>query len=1138
MNKEEMLQSLKDLKFNINGGLVDNETKEKLENLEIDLNLLDDEIFELSNKIQDDTNYPTFFALYDEAEVSNAKRELNIAKAGLESTKLTIAQVEEYIAYIKREIEENNKKMAELNRENLEQGARLRELGITPNPEEENLIRETLNVNRNEISKLNIKNDRAKQILVENENQLTGLLNNKSDFENKMNNAQINLNNAESLQASRPLVNEAKRNIDKEELDDLKYIKSTMENEKSALSINLADEVEKIINDLQADVITVNDVNNRLEDLKRNMPAGYFNADVEDRNNELVQNRKVQVELEDKINNLTAKVNNVDNYRYSDAELAREEEKVKILAVKVQNSNLKIVEFEKAKQQLESDLIEQNKKVESREVENRIIGLKAQLRRAKTNEQREQINKEIEASQKEAWNDLNELTDKKAELELVNSSLVAEESNLERYVKLHENAVNRKEDIDRRLKNNEVQNSYQKRLDEMELAKSKASLEALKNRAQFISLPVLEQVNNLINNNVKVEENKEPVFKGKNGEEIKVGAPLPFDNDLGVKDSSFDEKTNQIFMDEPKSNSLEENILNTLNNDPKLGGLKFTFPDQNEEEKENEEINPIFNPEINLDEQELNNEEQQLNNEEQELNVENNEEVVEEEKEETKVVPVVGKMKAKFKEASDKLKNKAKDLNFRAKLKKWAKVIAVVAASAVLLVASGKLPQKTLEDLQDPQVIEQIDNEELDPNEIIEEDVKEEENKEEVVEEEKEDVVEENNNNNVVEDKKENENQNQVGGNPNPSNNNNNNSNNNNSNNNNNNNNGSNPVDDHDNSDEITVPEENNNNQDDITIDEDTPVEEIVDDAVIEDDNNDAVIEDDNNDAVIEDDENNDAVIDDENNDAVIDDENEEVFDNEDQFGNEDEFENGENNDGVIEDDQENVFDNEDQFGNEDEFENGENNDGVVEDDQENVFDNEDQFDNNENENNNDQNTEQEDVYDNEDQFDNNQNDNSTNDEPVVEEDVYDNEDQFDNSQNDSSTNDEPIVEEEEVYDNLEDTNNNVEDNTQEEVYDNVEDNNVQDNNQTTDQIEVLPGETYLNDQQEEVYTNGGNVDDAIEKEPNIESIEQGEDKDILNVYTNEEQISYNSEIEQLKQLREYYANNTIEEENSMTRSL
>ena len=1123
MNKEEMLQSLKDLKFNINGGLVDNETKEKLENLEIDLNLLDDEIFELSNKIQDDTNYPTFFALYDEAEVSNAKRELNIAKAGLESTKLTIAQVEEYIAYIKREIEENNKKMAELNRENLEQGARLRELGITPNPEEENLIRETLNVNRNEISKLNIKNDRAKQILVENENQLTGLLNNKSDFENKMNNAQINLNNAESLQASRPLVNEAKRNIDKEELNDLKYIKSTMENEKSALSINLADEVEKIINDLQADVITVNDVNNRLEDLKKNMPAGYFNADVEDRNNELVQNRKVQVELEDKINNLTAKVNNVDNYRYSDAELAREEEKVKILAVKVQNSNLKIVEFEKAKQQLESDLIEQNKKVESREVENRIIGLKAQLRRAKTNEQREQINKEIEASQKEAWNDLNELTDKKAELELVNSSLVAEESNLERYVKLHENAVNRKEDIDRRLKNNEVQNSYQKRLDEMELAKSKASLEALKNRAQFISLPVLEQVNNLINNNVKVEENKEPVFKGKNGEEIKVGAPLPFDNDLGVKDSSFDEKTNQIFMDEPKSNSLEENILNTLNNDPKLGGLKFSFPEQNEEEKENEEINPIFNPEINLDEQ-------QLNNEEQELNVENKEEVVEEEKEETKVVPVVGKMKAKFKEASDKLKNKAKDLNFRAKLKKWAKVIAVVAASAVLLVASGKLPQKTLEDLQDPQVIEQIDNEELDPNEIIEEDVKEEENKE--------DVVEENNNNNVVEDKKENENKNQVGGNPNPSNNNNNNSNNN-SNNNNNNNNGSNPVDDHDNSDEITVPEENNNNnnQDDITIDEDTPVEEIVDDAVIEDDNNDAVIEDDNNDAVIEDDENNDAVIDDENNDAVIDDENEEVFDNEDQFDNEDEFENGENNDGVIEDDQENVFDNEDQFDNEDEFENGENNDGVIEDDQENVFDNEDQFDNNENENNNDQNTEQEDVYDNEEQFDNNQNDNSTNDEPVVEEDVYDNEDQFDNSQNDSSTNDEPVVEED-VYDNLEDTNNNVEDNTQEEVYDNVEDNNVQDNNQTTDQIEVLPGETYLNDQQEEVYTNGGNVDDAIEKEPNIESIEQGEDKDILNVYTNEEQISYNSEIEQLKQLREYYANNTIEEENSMTRSL
>ena len=120
-----------------------------------------------------------------------------------------------------------------------------------------------------------------------------------------------------------------------------------------------------------------------------------------------------------------------------------------------------------------------------------------------------------------------------------------------------------------------------------------------------------------------------------------------------------------------------------------------------------------------------------------------------------------------------------------------------------------------------------------------------------------------------------------------------------------------------------------------------------------------------------------------------------------------------------------------------------------------------------------------------------------------------------------------------EVYDNLDNMNENVQDNTQ-----NDTSNDVQDNTQNTDQIEVLPGETYLNDQQEEVYTNGGNVEDAIEKEPNIESIEQGEDKDVLNVYTNEEQISYNQEIEQLKQLREYYANNTIEEDNSMTRSL
>ena len=189
MNKEQMIQSLKDLEFNINNGLVnEEELKTKMEDLNIELDLLEDEIFDLSNKIQDDANYPTFFALYDEAEISNAQRELNIANTGLESTKLTIAQIEEYISHIKKEIEENNSKMQDLNNENLAQGARLRELGITPNVEEEELIREVLNMNRNEISKLNAKNDRAREILAENEAHLVKLLESKSTFENKVNN--------------------------------------------------------------------------------------------------------------------------------------------------------------------------------------------------------------------------------------------------------------------------------------------------------------------------------------------------------------------------------------------------------------------------------------------------------------------------------------------------------------------------------------------------------------------------------------------------------------------------------------------------------------------------------------------------------------------------------------------------------------------------------------------------------------------------------------------------------------------------------------------------------------------------------------------------------------------------------------
>ena len=1085
MNKEQMIQSLKDLEFNINNGLVNEEDlKTKMEDLNIELDLLEDEIFDLSNKIQDDANYPTFFALYDEAEISNAQRELNIANTGLESTKLTIAQIEEYISHIRKEIEENNSKMQELNNENLAQGARLRELGITPNVEEEELIREVLNMNRNEISKLNAKNDRAREILAENEAHLVKLLESKSTFENKVNNAQINLNNAINNQANRPLVNEAARNIDKNELESKKIIKQSYEKQKAALSVNLSNEVNKIIADLQNDVISVDQVAGRLNELKANVSEDYFNADKEDRNNELVQNRKVQVELEEKINNLTAKVNNVNNYKYSDLELAREDEKVKILATKVQNSNSRIAELEKSRQQVENELAVQNKKVESREVENRIIALKAQLRKSKNEQEKNQIKIELDAAQKEAWNDLNDLTDVKAELENVNVSLSAEKNNLERYSRLHGNAILRKDAIDKKVKNNEVQNSYQKRLDEMELAKAKAALNSLNNRAKFISLPILDQLNNIIDGNINTQENnnndvlaafdnnEEAVFEGKNGEEIKVDAPLPFDENLGVENASFenDEKSNQIFMNNGMTNDLEQNILNSLNNNEKLGGLKFKFEDNNNVKEDEENLN---NAPIN-----------------------NEEPVVEEEKEETAAVPLVGKMKAKFKTASNKLRAKAKDLEFRSKLKKWAKVIAVIAASAMLLVASGKLPQKTIDNLQDPKVIEQINNEELDPNELIEEDMKKEEPVQEEVKENQPENIENNNNinenKNSENQKQENKNNgNQNSGNQNNGNQNSGNQNSGNQNNGNNNNgNNNNDKDDHDNSDEITVPEENENNeqnQDDITIDEDTPVEEIVPDAPIEE-NDDAIIEDEEKEEEFDNkDDIDDALIEDEKDPTIDDwdDQNqtgeEEVFDNEDQFGNIEDNTGNEN--------QEEVFDNEDQLGNIE--------DNTGNDNQEDVYDNYDDFSDNQNNN-----SEEENVFDNQDS--NNESNNNS-----EEEDVYDNYDDFSDNQNNNS-------EEENVFDN-QDSNNESNNNSEEEnVFDNYED--VQNN---TTGVDVLEGETYLNDNMEEIYTNGGDVNSALDKDSNIHSIEQNveEGKDVINVYTNEEAIQ--QQVEQAPAIEE-----------------
>ena len=307
--------------------------------------------------------------------------------------------------------------------------------------------------------------------------------------------------------------------------------------------------------------------------------------------------------------------------------------------------------------------------------------------------------------------------------------------------------------------------------------------------------------------------------------------------------------------------------------------------------------------------------------------------------------PVIeeGKLKAKFKKASDKLRKKAKEIKNNGKLGKWAKRLSALALAAVVTLGVGKLLNKQqMDEIQKPDVIEEIDNGEKTIDDILNENIDDKINKEENIEdktevnneENKEYETEVNNENSLNEEIKVDEpvydsNLNTTNDNINntfdngyiqyPS------------------------TNDHDNSDEISVPDNNNQNND-------VSEEPVIEDAVIEDNNDikddeitieDAVIEDENNekedvydneDAVIEDNNNNDneitiedAVVEDNNNN-----ENEEIFDN---SGNIEE----DNKDEVIIEDSNDDVTVEDSVTNEDDAINGDN---IDENEKEEVFDN------------------------------------------------------------------------------------------------------------------------------------------------------------------------------------------------------
>ena len=897
MNKEEMINALNSLAARIKAGQLDID----------DVALRNAEIEKVDARIE---NYKRELKEIEEIEKSGYTKgsEHDLAVEKMKEIQNRINNVNERI-YANHQVQEklrehitaNNKIIAKNNRDNRRFGDG--ELSES----DEKLYNERIQANR-ELSRDNALKNNALGAQAENDRLYHEEL---DKYQAELTAISNNLNSGLNT------VNEKLKQDTENRKRYLEDLLKTDEEIKTAYSRNFGNEIQGLVKRLENNEISIPNVGDELNEIIEAIPTRFFVDDEELAKAEHEENLRKQREHEYNINELNYKLQNKEKFFDSSA-LFKEDIELKRI-----------------------------------EMENKFIKNSLPLR-----EKDLRIN-EINDSILEDYETIKEIETKfAAELQDPVKS-----KRYKKMIDMYKNEIQVYENDIERIKDEDYQKIDKERED---------AFNALNAYREMLGLELLDKNINLLN---EEDYNK---FKTSvdNYNNIDDEELVDFNRRIAnviLNEQEIEEAEKELKLHEDALNSLREHDALSTKSALALAAEAVQIANQEKEiERENLEnhrfvMNDVSNNNLNeqlqkygikvdldnkLDEPEVHASLEQENEKEEEFATPTLDEqpetpVVEEEVSE----PVVeeGKLKAKFKKASDKLRQKAKEIKNNGKLGKWAKRLTALALAAAVTLGVGKLLNKEqMDEIQKPDVIEEIDNGEKTIDDILNENIDDKTNKEENIEDKTEINNEENkeyetevNNEEINNENSENEkikvdepvnesNLNITNNNVNnsfdngysqyPS------------------------TNDHDNSDEISVPDNNNQNND-------VSEESVIEDAVIEDNNDtkdneitieDAVIDDENNekedvydneDAVIEDNNNNndneitieDAVIEDNNNN-----ENEEIFDN---SGNVEE----DNKDEVIIEDSNDDVTVEDSVTNEDDAINGDN---IDETEKEEVFDN------------------------------------------------------------------------------------------------------------------------------------------------------------------------------------------------------
>lgn len=547
MAREEILNVLKELQ--------DMNTNE-LEDLNISKKIVENEIAKLEEKISDNSNYPVFDYINTRSKINNIDRALTSLSERMDSNDFIVDNENTSVQLLDSEIEKLNAQISETQQQLDDIGRKLRSLGENPDKDLEEEYSKSLQEKRENLTNLNDELEACEENkkssldsvekLKDSNRQLTELINRYDKLKENLNEREKNKEDYDK----------SKKRLDESRLVELKSSLDAINSRNNYINGTV---ISELISDIENNNISDEDINNRLLELKNNIPSDY----IENSSDIIEKVKEKQDNLTMLISDLQTKLSDEVNYTpsifatevYSD-EIIDYESRIKSYDNEMSNKDLYISKLEKGIDGINRNITIKEAKII--ELQNRIDYLRFEMTDSSYSKQ------DLDSFTKEISKNKKEIENIRKQIERLNKNISTKETLISSLKKDRKEVENIKNADLKTLEGLRATLDDRKTLDRVSIANDKKQLEVyLSERKLLESLEMFYGVEfNKLNIDIKsnnLENNEaEPIVETKEVEDS-VNTENKIEKSVEVKEHE-DSINSEENIEVVENTSVEETI--------------------------------------------------------------------------------------------------------------------------------------------------------------------------------------------------------------------------------------------------------------------------------------------------------------------------------------------------------------------------------------------------------------------------------------------------------------------------------------------------------------------------------------------------------------------------------------------------